>query len=553
MRSKLVGVALASCWLVAAAFVQGPQNPQNPQDPQPIGQGPQWGGGQPDGANAVFATSDGCARCHRPAFNSNAMRSSLGEDVSPYTLWQSTVMANSFRDPYWRAQVAKECALDPEREEEIEALCLRCHAPMQHHTRVMGGQPFVSVKEAAKDPLAQDGVSCSVCHQIRARHLGEETTFSGKGRIGRGRVIYGPYEKPETGPMLGMARYVPKHGEHIRSSALCATCHTLLTSHQGERFPEQTPYFEWRNSVYSNEDQQTDESRTCQECHMAELDATRIARPPNGGDYLLPARSPYRGHAFVGGNAFLLDMLADNREQLGVKASEAGLHQMARATRHQLTTKTVDVEIGAIVHQDSELNFSVKVTNKTGHKFPTGYPARRAWLHVQVQNDNGVVFDSGGFLTDGTIEGVIDAQDLEHVTRIESSYDVLVWEMVAHDADGDASTSLTTMARRGKDNRLLPKGWRADGPHAKETAPVGVGDDSDFVAGSDSVDVAIPYAQNAPRATVFAWVHYQAIPPHWVEDLRDVDAEECATFVKMYDAADKTPETVGAAMRTEQL
>lgn len=545
---RLVGLAVA-IWLVATAFVQGPQS----QDPQPLGAGPRWGGGQPAGSNAVFATSDGCARCHSAAPHANAMRSALGEDVSPHGLWQATVMANSFRDPYWRAQVARECDANPDRSAEIQALCLRCHAPMHHHTRVLGGQESTTVAAAAKDPLAQDGVSCSMCHQIRARELGNETTFAGKARIGKGRVIYGPYEQPDSGPMLGMTGYAAIHGKHIRSSALCATCHTLVTHHEGERFPEQTPYFEWRNSVYSDEDERTDESKTCQECHMANVGPTRIARDPTGTDYLLKARDPYRAHAFVGGNAFLLDMLADNRQLLGVQAPAAALQKMARATRRQLTTATVDVSIGPIEHVDSELQFQVKVVNKTGHKFPTGYPARRAWLHVQVQNENGVVFDCGGFDLNGEITDVLGAHDQPHVTTIESSYDVLIWELVAHDADGDPTTSLTSMARRGKDNRLLPKGWRRNGPHAAETAPVGTGNDIDFVAGSDSVNVVIPYAKNSPRATVLAWVHYQAIPPHWVEDLRNVDAPECRTFVALYDAADKTPETIAAVLRAEPL
>ncbi|MFT6078963.1 MAG: hypothetical protein ACJAYX_002772 [Planctomycetota bacterium] len=576
-KRLLVGLGFACC-VVATAFapegrdlqgvvVQDPVRPNsrqlnprqlnprqlNPRQQDPIGLGPAWGGGQPEGRNAVFATSDGCARCHSAAPHSHAMLSPLGEDVSPHATWQATVMANSFRDPYWRAQVARECELNPEGAAEVQALCIRCHAPMHHHTRVLGGQPPTTMAEAAKDPLARDGVSCSMCHQIRARHLGEETTFSGKPRIGRSRVIYGPYKDPDSGPMLGMSRYAAMHGEHISRSALCATCHTLVTHHQGRRFPEQTPYFEWRNSIFSDEAGKTEQSQTCQECHMANIGATRIARDPTGVDFMLKARDPYRAHAFVGGNAMLLEMLADNRKLLGVKASAEDLRKMARATRRQLTTATVDVEISVVEHLDSELRFQVKVTNKTGHKFPTGYPARRAWLHVRIENENGTVFDCGGFTTDGEIVDVISAQDQPHITRIEAPDEVLIWELVPQDEDGDPTTALTEMSMRGKDNRLLPKGWRPDGPHAKDTQPIGLGDDPDFVAGSDTVDLAVPYAMNEPTATVIAWVHYQPIPPHWVADLRDVDADECRTFIKIYDAADKTPETVGAAVRIERL
>ena len=524
------------------------------QDPRPL-RAVRWGGNrQPEAANEVFATGDGCAICHSASAEATAMRSAVGEDASPHGLWQATVMANSFRDPYWRAQVAKESALDPDRAEEVQALCLRCHAPMRHHTRRMGGLEPGTVAAAAADPLARDGVSCTVCHQIRARGLGQPTTFSGKGRIGRSRVIYGPYEQPDGSPMLGLTRYAPIHGRHVQTSALCATCHTLATDHTGARFPEQTPYLEWRNSVYSDEAGATERSRTCQQCHMADLGATRIAREPDGGDYLIPAREPYRAHAFVGGNALLLDLLADHRERLGVSASEASLRRMASATRRQLMNATVDIEIGSVEHRGDELVFQVRVLNRTGHKFPTGYPARRAWLHVQVQNDDGVVFDCGGVADNGEISGVIDPQSLPHVNRIESPYDVLVWEMVALDVDGEPTTSLTTMARRGKDNRLLPEGYRLDGPHVAETEPVGIGNgDVDFTAGGDSVRVVVPYAAGSPPATVFAWVHYQAIPPHWVAELRDVDAEECRSFVEMYDAAERRTETIAAAVRSERL
>ena len=268
---------------------------------------------------------------------------------------------------------------------------------------------------------------------------------------------------------------------------------------------------------------------------------------------MLPARDPYRAHAFVGGNAFLLELLADHRDELGVQADASALRRMAKATRRQLTTATVDLSIGEVAHLDDELRFSVRVENKTGHKFPTGYPARRAWLHVRVENEQGVVFDCGGYDTDGAIEGVISPLEQEHVTVIESPFDVLIWEQVADDPTGEPTTALTQMMRRRKDNRLLPRGWRSDGPHAADTAPIGIRDDADFVGGSDTVQVVVPYPAGAPKATVYAWVHYQPIPPHWVEDLRYVDVDECRVFVEMYDAADHTPETVAATRRFEKL
>jgi len=48
-----------------------------------------------------------------------------------------------------------------------------------------------------------------------------------------------------------------------------------------------------------------------------------------------------------------------------------------------------------------------------------------------------------------------------------------------------------------------------------------------------------------------AFVRYQPIPPHWVSPLRSLEARECVDFVRMYDAADKAPELVAVAVRSE--
>lgn len=540
-------------WSAATAWLQDPQ-PQDPQpqDPPPLGPGPAWRGPvRPSGRNEAFATGDGCAMCHSAAATASAMQSATGDDVSPHGLWQGSVMANSFRDPYWRATVAKEVALDPERGGDVQALCLRCHAPMAHHSRRLAGQEPTTVAALHADPLAQDGVSCTVCHQIQPDGLGTPATFAGKPRITKDRVIFGPFTDPAPGPMRMHSSFAPTHGAHVRDSALCGTCHTLHTEHQGERFPEQTPYLEWRNSEFTTEPGATATSRSCQQCHMAEVGPTRIARNPAGRDFLIPVREGARGHTFVGGNAFLLDLLAGHRDALGVTAPLSALQRTAAASRKLLAEQTVAVSIGDVVREGGQLKFAVRVDNLTGHKFPTGYPARRAWLQVQVRIGGKVLFESGGWTKDGRLVDVADPLRHGHHTLVHSPEQVVVWELIAADGAGEPTTHLTHMAKRHKDTRLLPRGWRRDGPHADETAPVGIGNDVDFTAGGDAVQFEVPCAPDAPAATVVAWVRYQSIPPHWVDALRAVDAPECRAFVAMYDAADKTPESAGVVTRQE--
>lgn len=278
---------------------------------------------------------------------------------------------------------------------------------------------------------------------------------------------------------------------------------------------------------------------------MPETGSTRIARNPPGRDFLIPVRDGYRAHAFVGGNAFVLSLLADNREELGVKASVESLRRSILATKRQLGEDTARLSIEGLARDGDQLSFAVRVENLCGHKFPSGYPSRRAWLHVQVQSGGKLLFESGAFTEEGRLRDVADELAIPHVTLVESKEQVPVFELVAADAEGRPTTSLVHMAAKAKDTRILPRGWKRDGPFAGETEPVGTGSDLDFVAGSDTVGYRIALPKTAGgNLRVLAWLHYQTIPAHWVDPLRTEDGEACKRFVRLYDASLRLPETV---------
>src|SRR4030095_6435104 len=128
------------------------------------------------------------------------------------------------------------------------------------------------------DQLAQDGVSCSLCHQITKDKLGTRESLVGGFVVdttkSRGeRAEFGPY-KIEDGQLRIMRSssggYKPTEGEHIRKSELCATCHTLITKALGPggqvvgQLPEQMPYQEWLASEFRDK-------QSCQSCHMPEV------------------------------------------------------------------------------------------------------------------------------------------------------------------------------------------------------------------------------------------------------------------------------------------
>lgn len=509
-------------------------------------------GGGVVGPDEHFLTAKACATCHQAVPTAQALWGRNGDDVSPFGTWQATMMANSFRDPYWRAQVEKEVAAAPDKRADIEGLCIRCHAPMAHHDALLHRHEAPAIADIATMPLGRDGVSCTVCHQAQPDNLGEASSFSGNLLIKPANKIFGPYREPAFQPMRMHTGYTAEYGPHVRSAGLCGACHTLFTSHVPghAEFPEQTPYLEWRNSVFSDEEGRTAESRTCQECHMTDEGAMRIARNPAGLDFNIKTRPNARAHSFVGGNAFMLDLLRSNRQALGVDASDAALERNARATRRQLAHDTATVAIEGASRDGDKLTFDVRVTNLTGHKLPTGYPARRAWLRVLVRAGNRPVFLSGEPDAQGRISGVADERALPHFDRVEKPEQVVVYECIPVDAQGKPTTYLTQMAAMGKDNRLLPRGWRNDGPETKHTGAKGVEGDADFTGGEDVVHYALTLPEGtAGRLVVVASLLYQTVPPSWVEPMRTVTAEATRSFVTMYDAAEKKPETLGLAVQ----
>src|SRR6478609_5384638 len=128
---------------------------------------------------ASFQTSDRCIACH------NGLTTSKGEDVSIGFDWRATLMANSSRDPYWQGSVRRETIDHPEATAEIEDTCARCHMPMERYAAKIEGRkaqvfahlPFQARRDGGS--LAEDGVSCSLCHQIGTAKLGTPESFTG--------------------------------------------------------------------------------------------------------------------------------------------------------------------------------------------------------------------------------------------------------------------------------------------------------------------------------------------------------------------------------------
>jgi hypothetical protein len=510
---------------------------------------------QPKKNEPQFQTSDRCLACH------NGLVDSAGEDVSIGFHWRASIMANSSRDPYWQASARREVIDHPEAQAEIEDECSVCHMPItRYESRLRGntGEIFAHLPINTDDVehrQAADGVSCSVCHQITKDRFGTRESYNGgfvvDGPDAEGRhAEYGPF-KIQQGLQTIMRSstqgYRPEEADHIRESELCATCHTLITTARGAggrpigALPEQMPYPEWLHSDYRNK-------QSCQNCHMPE-----IKGPVQISRVLGEERNDARLHSFRGGNFFMLQLLNRYRGELGVSALPTELTDNAEATAKFLGTQSATVAIENVSTEAGCLQADVVVRNKNGHKLPSAFPSRRAWLHFVVRDRSGqTVFESGALNKDGSISGndndANPSRYEPHYSEIRSADQVEIYESILGDEKGHVTTGLLSGVHYLKDNRLLPDGFD------KRTADANiavVGDalnDPAFTGGGHRVRYSASLGTATGPFTIEAELRYQPIGYRWANNLKPYgNATEPHRFNDYFDSMKSSTATVLAS------
>ena len=358
---------------------------------------------------------------------------------------------------------------------------------------------------------------------------------------------------------------------------------------------EQATYLEWLNSEFENEfDTENPKAKTCQDCHMSqdyhnddlalhlEKIVTRIAAIQDDTfpdaenlaeqkELLVRLRKEgYSRHNFRGLNVFLLEMFNQFDDILGVRkydfmtGSKEDIPHAVADFMQQAKNDVATLEVQTELHGASELVATVTVKNKVGHRFPSGVGFRRAFIEflvieepVEGGAEERIIWSSGrtnqlGVLVDAEGEPLAseffseDPASAEQVSQrhhevIDSSNQVQIYETLLHSDQHRFSTSFIHGSEVIKDNRLLPRGWKAEGPGVglrgkflKATHPGPVakldpryGDGS----GSDEViyRVALPKGVDAKRLKVKATLFYQAIPPYFLQSLFETAPDGPAT------------------------
>lgn len=444
---------------------------------------------------------------------------------------------------------------------------------------------------------------------------------TGRFRITEPDQLIGPYEDVLEKPMENAMGITPVHSSYIKDSELCGACHTInlpnvdadpdvplegftaadqqvlnqaarngadfLKSRYGTTYPEpltgfqhsieQATYLEWVNSLYSEEAT----ARSCQDCHMKgdfrsadgkiSLDSltTQIASIQDTNlpeaahllpdeDVTVPFREGYRRHSFVGLNVFLIEMMRQFRDEMGMSSTDPmtfarnGAQLTIDTMALQAAEETADITLDLSREQD-ELVALVSVTNKTGHRLPSGVGFRRAFLEVKATAVDGTVLWCSGCTNgagvilgaDGTPlntefldvvpDGAGEALFQPHHQVVSSEDQVQIYEELVQNAEREFTTSFVNRVYHPKDNRLLPHGALTPGTEPfrakfgdsdvtaafmKATLPEGNAlDDPDFLPGEDQIDyrITLPHGVDPATVAVSATLYSQSIPPYFLK------------------------------------
>lgn len=468
------------------------------------------GGTQPGGLTNPLEPAGRCTECHAGGEDSNGHPYMAGD------AWAPSMMANASRDPLFLATltVAEQDAPG------VGTTCLRCHTP----TAFVGGRATPG-DGGALDPVLgdEDGVSCDTCHRSvvpasdpSAPLLSNARLYFDDGEAGGVPRRQGPRDDPFTSP-----RHPSVGSAFIRDARMCGQCHDLMHpantrrdatgADLGAPMPLQTTYTEWAQSELSR----GASARTCQQCHMPEVEGDPVPSTLIPG---APARAGQRRHDFAGANAWGASLL---RAAFPGEMDEALDAARARNIASLQSAATLTVTADASAAAGSAARVTVRVTNLTGHKLPTGYEdARLMWLQVSV-NDEVV---SGAYVDDALVE---DAQ-------------LRAYRFQAGHFEGGRVTRSDFVARHDvvmEDTRIPPAGMVPDAT----TAPV----DRDYSGGPngalrnyDEATFMVPLPTSGAEATVRVRLLYQSTTKHYVEAIAGANRSDDrgATLLRLFDA-----------------
>lgn len=305
------------------------------------------------------------------------------------------------------------------------------------------GQEIAYNKDGTVAPIFEMPVGVptdtSGIYDYQAQALAIEHPTVGSG--GRAGALQGAGLLPKLpdGPGSTATSKTPSGNEFIRTSEFCGSCHDLTVPVLNHGMPEQRTFSEWKYSDFSKstnvgydpiKKQTWNGEQRCQDCHMPRLkhEYTDTDTGTYNADPWLVGGFPYGKdravnggtaiHKLTGANRDLPDMMKAlypevDLEAIGIPTGrdprvfpgmlsdrgpmwDRAKHNTEITLRDAVEMKIIQAPV-ELAAQPGVYEMKVQVTNKTGHRLPTGYPdGRRIWLAVNVKDSGGgTVYESG--------------------------------------------------------------------------------------------------------------------------------------------------------------
>lgn len=503
-----------------------------------------------------------------------------------YNAWRGSMMGQAGRDPlFWAAfAVASQDARD------AGEFCLRCHTPKGWYE----GRSEPADGSALEPADIDAGVACEVCHRMIDPVPGSQDEATARDSVVRAGLQFPPPADHVASAMIildpqdnrrGPFDLPPGFGYHVAwqarfqgqsdplaASRLCGSCHNVdnpLLSwtesppgggpaqywpndldeaapsfDKGALFPVERTFDEWLNSDYAEGGVYAPQYAgakpdgivsSCQDCHMvrqtgyaAETFFNATYRDCNTTG-CLPA------HVFAGGNAWIPKILQDTRWRLNSAQDAIALDATAAAAVSMLQrAATVEIDLSA---NGGQKVATVRVTNETGHKLPTGYPeGRRMWLNLRAYNAAGqLIYESGAY---NPTTGKLTEDAAIKVYEAKQGITPQLATVVGIPAGPTFHFALNNTTY--KDNRIPPRGYTVAAFDQPGLRPVG----ATYADGQYWDDTA--YNVPAGTARVVATLYYQTASSDYIDFLRS-RSPDGATLGQMWDDSKSPPVVVDQA------
>lgn len=498
-------------------------------------------GSQPNQSGSIERINR-CSNCH----------SGYGQLwAEPFFNWQGSMMAQAMRDPFFLACMAIANQDAPQSGD----LCIRCHAPA-------GWLEGRSIPTDGSALTADDrqGIQCDFCHRtVRPTAIGvnpypgdpayTSTTYpldqaylgtltaippqSGNG----GYVV--DSDQGKRGPYAQtVARHPDYYSPFHRDAAMCGTCHDVSNPafsrqpngtyvpnafnapapsfNSYDLFPVERTFSEWLMSSYNSPQGvyapqfggNLDTVRTCQDCHMRDVTGKGCDKPD------APTRTDLGRHDLTGGNTVIPRWVA---QAFPGEVNAVALDSAILRARYMLRNAASLYLSSA--YENGLPKLTVRVSNETGHKLPSGYPeGRRLWLNIRAFSaDSALIYESAAY---DTITAVLTHDAAAKVYEIKPGISPALSPIV--DLPPGPSFHFVVNDTIYKDNRIPPRGFTNANFAAIQSPPVGyVYADGQFW---DDTDYTLP----AGAAYAIVTLYYQTVSKEYIEFLRDANVTNSA-------------------------